>query len=242
MWITAPASTPVTFAGEMFRSDGGGYAYRICKADGNVTEECFQAGHLEFVGETSFLQTQPPRPASGVSHDPDHPTGGLCGITPSFAGCNTSTTSGSFHARSNGVSNLAECAIFILTQKCGQRARYVSFSQSNDDCSWYEACSLAAHEGYTSVAIRPTPSPPPSPVNISRVEIPRVTVSTGTFPSGSMWARCPIPACRYTGPQRMASDPQHHTWINCTAADCASCCEHPVRRHSTTTKRLFCPL
>lgn len=229
-------------SGEMLCSDGGGYAYRICKADGNVTEECFQAGHLEFVGETSFLQTQPPRPASGVSHDPDHPTGGLCGITPSFAGCNTSTTSGSFHARSNGVSNLAECAIFILTQKCGQRARYVSFSQSNDDCSWYEACSLAAHEGYTSVAIRPTPSPPPSPVNISRVEIPRVTVSTGTFPSGSMWARCPIPACRYTGPQRMASDPQHQTWINCTAADCASCCEHPVRRHSTTTKRLFCPL
>eukprot|EP01052_Picozoa_sp_SAG31_P037510 SAG31_NODE_4854_length_2904_cov_1.684492_4_plen_279_part_00 len=120
--------------------------------------------------------------------------------------------------------------MFVLTQEgCGERARYVSFSAANDDCSWYEDCRLSSHNGYTSVAIRSTPPPPPPPSNFTRIAIPRVTVSTGTVPQHSQWARVPIPACRYTGAQRMASDPQHHTWINCTAADCASCCEHPVR-------------
>eukprot|EP01052_Picozoa_sp_SAG31_P037509 SAG31_NODE_4854_length_2904_cov_1.684492_3_plen_249_part_00 len=64
---------------------GGGYSYRLCKADGNVTEACFQAGHLDFVGNISWLQVQSPQTASGLSHDPDHPTTGLCGTTPGFA-------------------------------------------------------------------------------------------------------------------------------------------------------------
>ena len=35
---------------------GGGYAYRLCKADGNITEECFAAGHLEFAGESQWAR------------------------------------------------------------------------------------------------------------------------------------------------------------------------------------------
>lgn len=110
---------------------GGGYAYRLCKADGNVTEECFQAGHLDFVGDTSWLQIQAPAPApSGVSRDPSHPTAGLCGSTPDWEGCNTTAGSGSFHARANHISDLAECAIFVLNQACPE-AKYVSFSATN---------------------------------------------------------------------------------------------------------------
>ena len=49
----------VTFKVQVFWSSGanhrGGYAYRLCKVtDGKyweVTEECFQGGHLNFYGE-----------------------------------------------------------------------------------------------------------------------------------------------------------------------------------------------
>jgi len=34
---------------------GGGYQYRICKANGNVSEACFQANPLRFAGETSWI-------------------------------------------------------------------------------------------------------------------------------------------------------------------------------------------
>lgn len=34
---------------------GGGYAYRLCPADQPLTEECFQANHLEFVQEKQAL-------------------------------------------------------------------------------------------------------------------------------------------------------------------------------------------
>lgn len=30
-------------------------AYRLCKADANVTEQCFQAGHLEFAGQSQWI-------------------------------------------------------------------------------------------------------------------------------------------------------------------------------------------
>lgn len=30
---------------------GGGYGYRLCRQDSDLSEECFQAGHLEFVGD-----------------------------------------------------------------------------------------------------------------------------------------------------------------------------------------------
>lgn len=35
---------------------GGGYAYRLCPADSELTEECFQDHHLEFVGDQSWLE------------------------------------------------------------------------------------------------------------------------------------------------------------------------------------------
>jgi len=34
---------------------GGGYSYRLCPSDGNVTEECFQRTQLKFAGETSWI-------------------------------------------------------------------------------------------------------------------------------------------------------------------------------------------
>ena len=30
-------------------SDGGGYSYRLCPFEANLTEECFQKTHLDFV-------------------------------------------------------------------------------------------------------------------------------------------------------------------------------------------------
>lgn len=35
---------------------GGGYAYRLCPASANQTEECFQSNHLQFVGDTQDIQ------------------------------------------------------------------------------------------------------------------------------------------------------------------------------------------
>jgi hypothetical protein len=115
---------------------GGGYSYRLCKADTgtNVTEECFQRGHLDFAGEVSWLQLNESK--------------------------------------------------------------------------------------------------------LSRVQIPRVTVSSGTVPKGSMWARNPIPACYQTGKDmgwdvcantgemmRITRTPTLHSYtalIHCI--DCAGCC------------------
>ena len=35
---------------------GGGYSYRLCPAAMPLTEECFQANHLEFVADKAGLQ------------------------------------------------------------------------------------------------------------------------------------------------------------------------------------------
>lgn len=35
---------------------GGGYAYRLCPKTGNLTEECFQAHHLEFPTNVSWIE------------------------------------------------------------------------------------------------------------------------------------------------------------------------------------------
>merc|ERR1711988_1947624 len=41
---------------------GGGYAYRLCKLnenhdyDADVSEECFNSGHLSFVGDKQWIQ------------------------------------------------------------------------------------------------------------------------------------------------------------------------------------------
>lgn len=116
---------------------GGGYSYRLCKNDGitNVTEECFQKGHLDFVGATSWLQQWIP-PAENQKR----------------------------------------------------------------------AAPAAAATAAT------TPPRMPS----TRTAIPRVTVSEGTVPASSQWARVPIPACKYSGAQMK--------WSNCSLDDCAGCC------------------
>ena len=110
---------------------GGGYAFRLCRlqSDGSVSEKCFQAGHLAFAGNTTWLQTW------------------------------------------------------------------------NDN-----------RTAQTSVAI------------------PRVTVSAGTFPEGSLWARVPIPACRLTGPEMAFPEGSNHSmgFKDCPG-DAAGCCSDPAK-------------
>eukprot|EP01047_Picozoa_sp_COSAG01_P054879 COSAG01_NODE_6048_length_3880_cov_21.012431_2_plen_429_part_00 len=44
----------------LYSNHAGGYAYRLCKQSENgVTEKCFQAGHLDFVGDTHIIQWGP---------------------------------------------------------------------------------------------------------------------------------------------------------------------------------------
>jgi len=43
-------------AWNMIANHGGGYAYRLCKKSNNLTEECFQNGHLQFAINTSWIQ------------------------------------------------------------------------------------------------------------------------------------------------------------------------------------------
>jgi len=58
-----PEQSPVTWAPGSVQevawgisaNHGGGYSYRLCKNDGNVTEECFQRTPLRFHGETSWI-------------------------------------------------------------------------------------------------------------------------------------------------------------------------------------------
>jgi hypothetical protein len=66
-----------------------------------------------------------------------------------------------------------------VTEECFQRtvlrfAGNVSFLQYSD--------KIPNHEGY---------------LNLPRFEVPLVTVSEGTFPPGSQWARNPVPSCKY---------------------------------------------
>lgn len=48
------AAAEVSFS--IFVNHGGGYAYRLCPADREPTEACFRAGHLDFVGDVSWIQ------------------------------------------------------------------------------------------------------------------------------------------------------------------------------------------
>jgi hypothetical protein len=69
---------------------------------------------------------------------------GLCAPTSgrSGHGC-TSSTSGFWEARSNGIRSMADCV--AKCQSC-QNCRFVSFSRAraHDDCSWYQRCDLGA--------------------------------------------------------------------------------------------------
>merc|ERR1711977_146159 len=35
---------------------GGGYSWRLCRADGEVNEQCFQANMLKFAGDTQWIR------------------------------------------------------------------------------------------------------------------------------------------------------------------------------------------
>jgi len=51
---TAGGTAKVAFSSSI--NHGGGYAYRLCPAGAQQTEECFQNHHLEFVGGSSTLR------------------------------------------------------------------------------------------------------------------------------------------------------------------------------------------
>jgi len=45
----------VEVAWSISANHGGGYSYRLCKADGDISEECFQKTQLKFAGTTSAI-------------------------------------------------------------------------------------------------------------------------------------------------------------------------------------------
>jgi hypothetical protein len=67
-------------AWSLYANHGGGYSYRLCPKSSNLTEECFQQNHLQFVGNQSWIQfgadgkNRTEIPAVRVSEG-THPTG-----------------------------------------------------------------------------------------------------------------------------------------------------------------------
>lgn len=49
------AGSVVEVAWAITANHGGGYSYRLCPADGEVTEECFQSNQLQFAGNRQWL-------------------------------------------------------------------------------------------------------------------------------------------------------------------------------------------
>jgi len=105
---------------------GGGYSYRLCKTpeDGDMTkltEECFQAGHLDFVGKTSWVQygddpgTRIPFEATR-SRNETFPVGSQWTMNP-IPGC-ASKDGGVFTEKSDSCANAARL------NKDGQRVQY----------------------------------------------------------------------------------------------------------------------
>lgn len=79
----------------MYSNHGGGYSYRLCKQSSHLTEECFQAGHLDFVGNEHIIQWGPTNstrkyiPAVYTTNG-THPKGSMWarGPIPTCAGAN----------------------------------------------------------------------------------------------------------------------------------------------------------
>lgn len=51
-----PQGSEQDVAWNIIANHGGGYAYRLCPKSSDLTEDCFQRGHLEFAGNTSWIQ------------------------------------------------------------------------------------------------------------------------------------------------------------------------------------------
>jgi len=68
-----PQGSEQDVAWNIIANHGGGYAYRLCPKSSNLTEECFRNGHLQFAGNTSWIQwgedmsKRSPFPAERVS-------------------------------------------------------------------------------------------------------------------------------------------------------------------------------
>merc|ERR1719230_2352157 len=52
-YLLLRSSSPL---GTLHANHGGGYSYRLCPRSSELTEECFQRHHLQFVGDKSWLQ------------------------------------------------------------------------------------------------------------------------------------------------------------------------------------------
>jgi hypothetical protein len=61
----------------------------------------------------------------------------------------------------------------------------------------------------------------------TRVEIPRVSVTEGTYPPGSMWARVPIPACDVAAMCAVPDAPQKRESLGCPYANEPGCPVNP---------------
>lgn len=51
-----PQGSAQDVAWSISANHGGGYSYRLCPKSANMTEECFQSHHLQFVGDQSWIQ------------------------------------------------------------------------------------------------------------------------------------------------------------------------------------------
>jgi hypothetical protein len=79
----------------LYSNHAGGYSYRLCKQSNKMTEECFQAGHLDFVGDKHIIQWGPDKstrkeiPAVYTTKG-THPAGSMWarGPIPTCAGSN----------------------------------------------------------------------------------------------------------------------------------------------------------
>lgn len=106
VWI---ADSVAELAWGITANHGGGYQYRLCPADSDLTEDCFQKTPLEFVGTTQWIQhgfgmNRSDRieiPAVTVPGDRVIPVGSTWRRNP-IPACNTPISGGAIHSPCTG--------------------------------------------------------------------------------------------------------------------------------------------